>query len=476
MNRLHPQSLHAASRGPCRRRTRLATAAIALALGGHASLAAAEPPGPGHLATGLQFLDPGVYQAIPLAAPSFGGPLPERAMVSPLPSAGNQGQQSSCVGWAIAGARSILTARRAKQSPDPPDRFFSPAWIYNQIRLDPASCRGFSYFLDGLNLLTRDGIVDLATFPYHEAHCHTQPTTAQKQRALQHRVPAWRRVNTVDETEVKTHLASANPVLVGMFVGPTFQQLAGGSIYQGNENGDTSGHAMVVVGYDDSRGAFRLLNSWGTEWGDSGYGWVSYPAFRRLAREGYVLEEAANGLPTPSVLELETVTFEQLTLAARQVERKTEDHHCESNCRGEPTRTNYKLDLAAEGDTELRNPELRCVQGPCHGWNEVRQVSVSADGKLVSASWDVWTRPTTWRLSAEVVRRVEAGRVVRRIPLGSSFTVSTTSGAPPPQLLGRWPDGTTFTLTAGKPTGHPDIRMVGIEINGPETIYRYETN
>jgi C1A family cysteine protease len=48
------------------------------------------------------------------------------------------------------------------------------------------------------------------------------------------------------------------------------------------------GHAIVAVGYDNGRtvtnttsshtstGAFLIRNSWGTSWGQSGYGWMPY--------------------------------------------------------------------------------------------------------------------------------------------------------------------------------------------------------
>ncbi|MCL2102000.1 MAG: hypothetical protein FWH22_09850, partial [Fibromonadales bacterium] len=38
-------------------------------------------------------------------------------------------------------------------------------------------------------------------------------------------------------------------------------------------------HAMVLVGYDDSKNAFRVLNSWGTSWGDRGSIWIDYDFF-----------------------------------------------------------------------------------------------------------------------------------------------------------------------------------------------------
>jgi hypothetical protein len=39
---------------------------------------------------------------------------------------------------------------------------------------------------------------------------------------------------------------------------------------------------MVIAGYDDSKGpngAFRIINSWGTGWGGSGYAWIDYNFF-----------------------------------------------------------------------------------------------------------------------------------------------------------------------------------------------------
>jgi len=46
------------------------------------------------------------------------------------------------------------------------------------------------------------------------------------------------------------------------------------------------GHAVTMVGYDDNKithdgtGAFRLVNSWGTGWGNGGFFWMSYEAVK----------------------------------------------------------------------------------------------------------------------------------------------------------------------------------------------------
>lgn len=59
-------------------------------------------------------------------------------------------------------------------------------------------------------------------------------------------------------------------------------------------------HAMCLIGYDDDKGdngAFRVVNSWGTNWGDNGFFWVDYKFFAdKFCYAGYVLEGDKGGL------------------------------------------------------------------------------------------------------------------------------------------------------------------------------------
>ena len=52
------------------------------------------------------------------------------------------------------------------------------------------------------------------------------------------------------------------------------------------------GHALTIIGYDDNMygGAFRVVNSWGEEWGDDGYFWLKYKDFKIITTEAYVLD------------------------------------------------------------------------------------------------------------------------------------------------------------------------------------------
>ena len=48
----------------------------------------------------------------------------------------------------------------------------------------------------------------------------------------------------------------------------------------------------MIVGYDDTRSAFKVINSWGTDWGIGGYGWIDYESSRSLIRVAYIAKDA----------------------------------------------------------------------------------------------------------------------------------------------------------------------------------------
>ncbi|HMK45065.1 MAG TPA: C1 family peptidase [Methanocella sp.] len=95
-----------------------------------------------------------------------------------------------------------------------------------------------------------------------------------------------------DETlnRIKVNLAAGLPSMFGFTVYSSIRQADDDGKIPFPSKGEKidGGHAIMAVGYDDklkiknesdgnlTTGAFLIRNSWGTTWGDKGYGWLPY--------------------------------------------------------------------------------------------------------------------------------------------------------------------------------------------------------
>jgi hypothetical protein len=284
-------------RGPLR------SVAIALvASGAFAAAASGQNTAPRH-ARGLVAADPDAYSKLPSVERHRAWLSPFVDLSGQFPPVGNQGEQAACTAWATGYAsRSFILGEEVGHAPRNVSEIVSPAYIYNRLRKDKHDCKaqGVS-FADALNLLTKEGAVTLADLPYGDSTCTRIPSDSQVAQAGKLRIGGWRAVQreTADDwrspvilDDVKGQLQAGLPVVFSLNLPDDFDRWKSAAIYDTDKPG-TSWHAMVLAGYDENKQAFRLMNSWGEDWGDKGFAWISYRTFARLAGEAYVLQPLA---------------------------------------------------------------------------------------------------------------------------------------------------------------------------------------
>ena len=280
--------------------------AVAVSAGAGDAGQAAGPAHPHHVAHGLRFKQAEVYRGFQRVGPSRGFMVPAAADLSAFfPPPRNQGDQNSCVGWSVGYAlRGYYANRAAGHSGNQAAVLLSPSFVYNLIA-DPGECDTGSNISDALDLLRDVGTVPITRFPYRDSDCNRRPGPDVKREAGAWRIRGWHTVDLTGPAAVKEQIAKGDPVVIGMYVTDAFTELAGDTVFR-DTGKDGDGHAMVVVGYDDRKRAFRLMNSWGPEWGRGGFGWVSYDSFAARVDEAYVATVAdlpplpANGIAPPA--------------------------------------------------------------------------------------------------------------------------------------------------------------------------------
>lgn len=205
-----------------------------------------------------------------------------------VPPVGNQGGEGSCVAWGTTyAARSIAWQASHPATWSTSVNIFSPEYVYNQIKVK-RQCTSGSYVTRGLDLLKSQGVCTWSLMPYTDISCTTMPTTAQKTAAAAYKIAGYSTV-TLTTDAIKAQLAAGKPVVVAGPVSNGFMNLTNNQVLSTFVGGSLGGHCYCVVGYDDTKGAFKFMNSWGTSWGSAGFGYIAYGYEKTWWQEAYVL-------------------------------------------------------------------------------------------------------------------------------------------------------------------------------------------
>ena len=233
-----------------------------------------------------------MFTAAPQVAPTS---VDLRTYASPID---DQGQLGSCTGNAIAGAIDLIDRKGGKQLQ------VSRLFIYYEERVLEGSVNydAGAYIRDGIKVTYTKGAPLETLWPYNIRKWASKPTTAAYTDALKRKVTGYQRC--ADFTAVKNALALGNPVVIGFDVYESFEQgawqNANGSGLMPYPNVNTEqllgGHAVCLVGYNDSTQRFIARNSWGTAWADHGYFYMPYQVIQNtsMSNDFWVISAVKN--------------------------------------------------------------------------------------------------------------------------------------------------------------------------------------
>jgi C1A family cysteine protease len=196
----------------------------------------------------------------------------------------DQGNEGSCTAHAGTENLEFLYRKIKNQSP-----VFSPQFLYYKEREMDGSLPGDqgSYGRTSVRVMQQFGCDLLSDDPYDIQKMDEAPTAAQLEQAAQYKAGAYHALSNVNE--MKCCLASGFTFLLGFDVYENFESSVGSDgVVPAPQGQVLGGHEVLVIGYDDSTGRFKVRNSWGPDWGDHGNFHMAYDDLFKVMSEAWI--------------------------------------------------------------------------------------------------------------------------------------------------------------------------------------------
>lgn len=261
-------------------------------------------------------------ESLPMAS-TYSTALPDSVdnSKSPFfPAIGHQGDLGSCVSWGQTYYQFTYEMNKSMGVITTPENTFSPKWTFNFAN---GGDETGSWDDDTYNLLKELGCVTLKTLPVDDDFLTWTPVEDVWKTALKYRLKSFQifenigrtnsQITSVDDSDLelyKTAIANGEVLAVNSYIFshqtsklktnpavPENDKYAGEEVIT-HKTGFLGAHRMAIVGYNDNiwtdlnnndkvengeMGAFKIANSWGTEYGNDGFMWVAYDSLNEIS-------------------------------------------------------------------------------------------------------------------------------------------------------------------------------------------------
>lgn len=205
-------------------------------------------------------------------------------LVNKMPPVYDQGNLGSCTANAINGVVQYLNMKQYGTIGSwIPSRLF--VYYNERVMLDTVNEDSGAMIRDGIKSINKQGVcLEIPSWPYDVNKFSVKPPQTAYDEALLHQSLKYARVSQ-SEQDIESRLFEGFPIVIGIMIYSSFMSDAvakSGEVpmpkrfWMWKLEKLLGGHAVVIVGYNNTKKKFIVRNSWGDKWGVKGYFTIPY--------------------------------------------------------------------------------------------------------------------------------------------------------------------------------------------------------
>ena len=192
----------------------------------------------------------------------------------------DQGSLESCTANALCAAYGLDLVKQSKTIRGG-FSYFNPSRLflyYNTREREGTQLKNVGAAIrDAVKSMNRRGVCEESDWPYTVRRFKEKPPQLAYAAAVGNNLCKYERLYQ-DIDQFRACLKDNCPFVFGFNVYHSFDNISRNGYMEMPSKYDRShgGHAVLAVGYDDDERCIKVLNSWGSDWGDNGYFYMPY--------------------------------------------------------------------------------------------------------------------------------------------------------------------------------------------------------
>jgi C1A family cysteine protease len=199
----------------------------------------------------------------------------------------NQGNLSSCTGHVITTCYELQQKIKGHKNVEELSRLFV---YYNARLLENLHLEddGIISIRNLMKASAKYGLCKESLWPYSEDRVLISPDAEAYHDASTRLITNYRHINSI--TDMLEVLSLDKPIVLGINIFQGF--MTPSEIIDLPDSGEEyiGGHAVSILGYREHDGVFLIKNSFGPDWGNGGYSWLSFDYVRQHAFEKWCFD------------------------------------------------------------------------------------------------------------------------------------------------------------------------------------------